>query len=177
VFAARASGTQGKDRLRPVQRLNLALLIDAQDDRFVRRIHIKSDDIANFPRKLRIAIELEQFDAMWLQLVFLPDSLHVAELTFCAAAIARTLHCVASFGVVFMVASTMAASRCSEIRLGRPLRCRSSSSPAMPSVSNRFRHTVGTEVDSFRATTRFANPSAASRTMLMRRTMPREELR
>src|SRR5947209_11974347 len=41
----------------------------------------------------------------------------VAELTFCAAAIARTLHCVASFGVVFIVASTIAASRSAEIRL------------------------------------------------------------
>jgi hypothetical protein len=51
-----------------------------------------------------------------------------------AAAIARTLHCVASFGVVFIVASTMAASRSAEIRLGRrfvddlpgPRRCRRS---------------------------------------------------
>jgi hypothetical protein len=78
-----------------------------------------------------------------------------AELTVCAAAIARTLHCVASFGGVFIVASTIAASRSAEIRLGRPLRGRSSRIPAMPSLSNRFRHnsTVGTDVHSFRART------------------------
>src|SRR5437870_10355374 len=103
----------------------------------------------------------------------------VAELTFCTAAMARTLQCVASLGVVFIVASTMAASRSTEIRLGRPLRGRSSRMPAMPSFSNRFRHnsTVGTDVDSLRASTRLASPSAAPSTILMRSTMPRGELR
>src|SRR5438445_673318 len=93
----------------------------------------------------------------------------VAELTFCTAAMARTLQCVASLGVVFIVASTMAASRSTEIRLGRPLRGRSSRMPAMPSFSNRFRHnsTVGTDVDSLRASTRLASPSAAPSTILM----------
>src|SRR5437899_6715741 len=73
----------------------------------------------------------------------------VAELTFCAAAIVRTLHCVASFGVVFIVASTIADSRSSEIRLGRPGRGRSSRIPLMPSLSYRFRHnnTVKTHIE------------------------------
>jgi len=103
----------------------------------------------------------------------------VAELTFCAAAIVRTLHCVASFGVVFMVASTIADSRSSEIRFGRPGRGRSSRIPLMPSLSYRFRHnsTVGTDVDSLRARTRLASPSAAPRMILMRRTRPRGALR
>jgi len=55
--------------------------------------------------------------------------------TICAAARARTLHCVASLGTVFMVASTIAVSCSSEMSLGRPLRGRSSSSPLSPLLS------------------------------------------
>jgi len=60
-----------------------------------------------------------------------------------------------------------------------PGRGRSSRIPLMPSLSYRFRHnsTVGTDVDSFRARTRLASPSAAPRMILMRRTMPRGALR
>jgi hypothetical protein len=45
--------------------------------------------------------------------------------------------------------------------------------------SYRLRHnsTVGTDVENFRARTRLASPSAAPSTMLMRRTIPRGELR
>jgi len=72
----------------------------------------------------------------------------VAELTRCAWAMVRTLQWVASLGVLFMVASTMAASFSAEIRLGRPARGRSSKMPARPSDWYRPRHnrTVGTEV-------------------------------
>ncbi|HXF15318.1 MAG TPA: hypothetical protein VN517_19370, partial [Terriglobales bacterium] len=63
------------------------------------------------------------------------------------------------FGIVFIVASTMATSCSPEIRLGRPLRGRSSRSPFSPSLSYRFRHnsTVGTEVDTFRASAPFGH--------------------
>src|SRR5579863_2954363 len=36
----RQTGTQRENRLRPVQRLNLALLVHAQNDRFIRRVDI-----------------------------------------------------------------------------------------------------------------------------------------
>jgi hypothetical protein len=103
----------------------------------------------------------------------------VAALTCCAAAIARMLQCVASLGVVFIVASTMMASLSAVIRFGRPLRGRSSRIPRKPSLSYRFRHnkTVGTEVANFLASTRLATPSAAPRMMLIRRTMPRGVMR
>src|SRR5882672_2917929 len=70
------AGTQGKDRLRPVQRLNLTLLIHAQNDGFFWRIQIQPHNVTNLPRKLRITTELERLDTMRLQFVFLPDSLH-----------------------------------------------------------------------------------------------------
>jgi hypothetical protein len=68
--------TQRKDQLCSVQRLNLALLVHAQNNRFIRRIHVEAHTVAYLPRKLRIVAELEGFDAMRLQFVFLPDSLH-----------------------------------------------------------------------------------------------------
>src|SRR6185437_1681190 len=43
----------------------------------------------------------------------------VSELTFWLVAMARTLQCVAFFGIVFIVASTMATSCSPEMRLGR----------------------------------------------------------
>src|SRR3984893_10922335 len=69
------AGTQWKDRLSPVQSLNLALLIHTQNDRFIRRIHIETHNVANLSRKLWIVTELERLDAMRLQFVFLPDPL------------------------------------------------------------------------------------------------------
>src|SRR5271156_6083323 len=74
-----------------------------------------------------------------------------AELTFWLAAIVRTLQCVASFGVVLIVASTMAASFSGEICLGRPLRWRSSRTPVKPSLWYLLLHsnTVGNEVHRF----------------------------
>jgi hypothetical protein len=47
--------------------LNLALLIDAQDQGFRRRVHIQPDDVPQLAHKVRIAAELEGFDAMGLQ--------------------------------------------------------------------------------------------------------------
>lgn len=39
------AGTHRQQRPRPVQRLNLRLLIHAQHQRFVRRIQVQADDI------------------------------------------------------------------------------------------------------------------------------------
>lgn len=88
--------------------------------------------------------------AMRLLFCFFQIWCTVAGLSFCAAAAVRTLHDIASFGVIFIVFSTIAVSCSAEIRLGRSLRGRSSRIPAIPTFSNRFRHnsTVGTVVDS-----------------------------
>ena len=43
----RKAGPKGQDGLGPIQGLNLALFINAQNDGPVRRIHIKSNDVAH----------------------------------------------------------------------------------------------------------------------------------
>src|SRR5262249_23112747 len=53
--------------LRPVERLNLRLLIDAEHGRMGRRIQIQPDNVANFLHQQRIVRELERLAAMRLQ--------------------------------------------------------------------------------------------------------------
>ena len=130
--------TQGKDRLRSVQRLDLTLLVHAQNQRLFWRVHIQPHDVATFRANWGSLLNLNDSTRCGCSLCFSQMRCTVVGLTFCAAAIVRTLHWVASFGGSSWVASTMAASRSSEICLGRPLRGRSSRIPAMPSLSNRL---------------------------------------
>jgi hypothetical protein len=53
--------------------LNLALFIDAQDQRMLRRRQIEADDIAHLLDKQRIGRELEGLGAMRLEVESLPD--------------------------------------------------------------------------------------------------------
>src|SRR6185295_19654089 len=66
--------THRQHRLRAVKRLNLALFIDADDQRLVRRIEIETDNVAYFLDELRIGRELERFCAMRLQAKGTPDA-------------------------------------------------------------------------------------------------------
>ena len=54
-------------RLRAIKCLYLALFIDTDDERILRRAQVKSDDVAYFLDELRIRRELERFAAMRLQ--------------------------------------------------------------------------------------------------------------
>ncbi len=51
---------QQKDRLGAIERLDLALFIDAQDQGLVGRIQIQADDIAHLRNELRVGGELER---------------------------------------------------------------------------------------------------------------------
>lgn len=72
----RQTRPQGQNRLRAVQRLNLTLLVYAQHNRFIRGIHVKPHDVPYLRRKIGVVAELERFDPMRLQFVFLPDPQH-----------------------------------------------------------------------------------------------------
>ena len=61
--------------LRAVERLNLALFIDGQDDRVCRRIDIQTDHVAQLVDEFGIPGELELANAMRLQPVGAPDAL------------------------------------------------------------------------------------------------------
>lgn len=56
----------GQDRLRTLQRLDLALLVHAEDQRLVRWIEVQPNDIAHLLDEERIAGELEGLAAVGL---------------------------------------------------------------------------------------------------------------
>jgi hypothetical protein len=65
---------QRQSRLSAVQRLNLALLVNAQHYRVLGRIQVEPDDIGKLPGKLWITADLEGPRQVWLQAVGAPDT-------------------------------------------------------------------------------------------------------
>src|SRR5262249_4256246 len=55
-----------QDRLSALKRLNLALLVNAQHDRMIRRIEIKPDNVFHLIDEQRISGKLEALGAMGL---------------------------------------------------------------------------------------------------------------
>src|SRR5665213_3937380 len=66
-------------RLGPVERLDLALLIDREHDGMVGRIDVEPDDVLEFGRKARVIGQLEVAHAVWLQAMGAPDALNRAD--------------------------------------------------------------------------------------------------
>jgi len=60
-------------RLRSVERLDLAFLVDTQNQGFFRRIQIQAHDVTQLLDKTLVSTEFEGFDPMGLQVVLLPD--------------------------------------------------------------------------------------------------------
>src|ERR1039457_3744225 len=57
----------GQSRLRPIQRLNPALFVNAEHDCLLRRIQIQAHHVGHLLQEFRIARQLESLRAMWLQ--------------------------------------------------------------------------------------------------------------
>ena len=64
---AGAALLERQSRLRTVERLDLALLVDAQDQGFVRRVEVEADNVLHFLAELRIVGQLEGLRQVWLQ--------------------------------------------------------------------------------------------------------------
>ena len=65
---------QRQERLGPVQRLDLRLLVDAQDHGALRRMEIQPDDIPHLLDEKRVARQLEGLDPMRLEGERPPDA-------------------------------------------------------------------------------------------------------
>ena len=68
-----------QSRLGAVERLDLALLVDREDDGMGGRIDVEADDVLEFLGELRVVRQLERPDAMRRELVRLQDALHRAQ--------------------------------------------------------------------------------------------------
>lgn len=76
--SGRNSRPHWQDRLGAVQRLDLRLLVHAQNQRFFRRIQVQPHRVGHLARELRIATEFEGFNPMRLQTPLLPDAMNRA---------------------------------------------------------------------------------------------------
>ena len=63
-----------QDRLRALERLDLGLLVDREDDRVGRRCHVQPDDIPDLVDELRVGRQLERLGAVRLQPEGPPDA-------------------------------------------------------------------------------------------------------
>ncbi len=63
-------------RLGAIQRLDLGLLIHADDQSALRRIEVEPDDVDHLLDQLRVLGELERADLMRFELVIAPDPMH-----------------------------------------------------------------------------------------------------
>jgi hypothetical protein len=75
-LSLRKSRAKGQNRLRAVKSLNLALLVHAENEGLIGRIHVEADDVAHLGNKIRIGTELKVLETMRLELIGLPDSLY-----------------------------------------------------------------------------------------------------
>ena len=124
-------------RLGAIERLNLALLINRQNDGVVRRIDIEADDVTQLGDELRVIGQLELTHPVGLQPVGPPDALHRADADPDCSGMAAPVQWVASGGgpAKVRVATRSTTSGVNGgIREGRVL---SRHSPAMPAAPNR----------------------------------------
>ena len=99
-----------QDRLLPIERLDLAFLVNAKDKRPVGRREVKADDIAHLVDEQRIVRQLEGLAAVRLQAERRPHPADRGMGKAGFAAIERIDQCVASAGVVRNVRSITAAT-------------------------------------------------------------------
>src|SRR6516162_1849948 len=73
------TGLERQARLRAVERLDLALLVDRDDHRVLGRVHVETDDVLDLLGELRIIGALEGANAVRLQPMRHPQALHGAQ--------------------------------------------------------------------------------------------------
>src|SRR5258705_13874505 len=78
-YGASAPLFHRQTRLGAIKRLNLALLIDRQDNGVVGRVDVEADDLVQFGGKLRIVGQLELTHPVRLEAMSTPYPLHRAD--------------------------------------------------------------------------------------------------
>ena len=81
VVVGHGTGTpllHGQSRLSAVEGLDLALFVDAEDQRLVGRIEVEPDHVLHLGREVLVARDFERFDQMRLEPVRMPDPLDTA---------------------------------------------------------------------------------------------------
>jgi hypothetical protein len=162
----------GQTRLGAVERLDLALLVDGQDDGVLRRVDIKTDHIAQFFDKLGIGGELELPDPMGCSPC--ARQIRCTELTLMpqACAIMAAVQCVVSAGGSVSVNATTRSATSGPSGATRKGRVLSRNRPSTPSSMKRScqRQTQVLDLPVRRMIAAVPNLSAVSRTISARHT-------
>ena len=140
------AGQHRQDRLGPVQRLDLRLLVHAQHQRPLRWVQVQPDDVTDLVDDLGSLYSLKVSVSCGLRRNAFQIRTTVDLLSPDRLAIDARDQWVASVGVSSRVATTTASTCSSLILLGAPGRG-SSTSPSSRRVTNRDRHlpTVGSD--------------------------------
>ena len=173
--ASRGAGHHRQVGCGAIERLDLALLVHAQHQRPLRRVHVEPDDVLDLLDEQRVLGELPVLHAVRLQPERSPDprDRRLIESPV-VAAIWRVDQCVPpSGGAVSNVLTITSSTRSSPTVLGRPDRG-SSTSPSSLSATNRRRHlpTVAALTESRAATSLFECPCSHSNTICERNANP-----
>jgi len=111
-----------EDRLRPLKRLDLRLLVEREHHGIRRRSHIQPDDVAHLFDELRVRRHLERVGEVRFETTRPPDAADGRVAHPALAAIVRVLQCVSPGGVVSSVFTITASTSSSEIVRGAPTR-------------------------------------------------------
>ena len=154
---------------RAVERLDLALLVDAQDDGALRRRHVEPDDVAHLGDEVGIGGELEGLQPVRLQAEGPPDALHRRGRQAARLGHAARTPMGGVPGRLSRVSTITASIRASSIVRGAPERG-SSRSPSIRCSTKRWRHlpTVSGHPEPRRRPPCFCPPSAQASTIRAR---------
>src|ERR1700737_2164795 len=168
VVVCHRSGTarlHRQTRLSAVERLDLALLVDREDDRMGGRIDVEADDVFEFLGELRVVRQLERADAMRRELVGLEDTLHRAQAHPCGLRQhpAGPVGCFSRSARSTTLCTVPVGSGCLP-----GLRVLSRVSPSTPCAMNRacHLHTTGFDLPERPMISSSPQPSAVARMML-----------
>jgi hypothetical protein len=164
------AGAHREQGRRPVQGLDLRLLVDTEDRGVLRRVEIQPDDVADLVDQQRIGRQLECLGAMRLQAEGLPNAVH----THRADAGGLGQRAGAPVGRAARRAFQRPSHDGFDLRIvDRPRRTRPRfvQQPSDAVVDNRCRQrpTVGFDIRSFFATLVLSRPVAQARTTRARR--------
>ena len=159
--------------LRTVERLDLALFVDREHQRLVRRIEVEADDILHLLDEPLVVRQLESLHTVRLEFVRLPDALHagVAEVSWRAPSCGCSSGCLPPASRAGSYARPARSSRRSAAACV-PVACASRRSPARPSARKRScqRQTVNLLLPTDRAVAITPTRSADSNTIRLRQT-------
>ena len=164
------AGLQRQAGLGAVERLDLALFVDGDDDGVGRRVHVETDDVLDLRGEIGVVRPLEGAEAVRLKPMLLPNALNGAQrnahgLGHGAAGPMRDGARRLGAGQRQTLATILVESG------ARPgLRVLSRNKPSTPSSPNRccHRHTAGRLMPTRRATSRTGRRSAECSTILAR---------